>query len=416
MQLRPGFKGSPAGPIPEQWDAWHLTDLAQIRSGIAKNSKVTPSDPIRVHYLRVANVQDGFLDLSQMSTIIISRSQLNRFRVLPGDVLMNEGGDLDKLGRGSIWLGQLDPCVHQNHVFVVRCGSRISPEYLNTWSGSQAARQFFKVAGKQTTNLASISKTALGELTVVVPPLDEQRFIATALSDADALLTALERLLAKKRNIKHAAMQQLLTGRTRLPGFSNKWSEFSLGEIASPSRNRVDPKRSSPQEFCVELEHIESGTGQLKGHTSTTADSALKSTFSEGDVLFGKLRAYLRKYWFATREGICSTEIWVLQPNCPLLTPTFLFQLVQTEQFIEAASSAYGTHMPRSDWKALKNLQVRLPQPEEQTALATILSDMDSELSAIELRIAKTRALKQAMMQELLTGRTRLIPPKETHA
>jgi type I restriction enzyme S subunit len=213
-----------------------LGEVAEVRSGIAKNANTSVAQPISVHYLRVANVQDGFLDLSDVSQIEISRSNLQRFAVLPGDLLMNEGGDLDKLGRGAIWDGAFEPCVHQNHVFVVRCGPDVCPTYLNTWSSSEAARRYFLVAGKQTTNLASISKSALSQLPVAVPPQSEQRSIAAAMSDVDALLAGLDRLIAKKRDLKQAAMQQLLTGQTRLPGFSGVWKVQRLGDIASLQR------------------------------------------------------------------------------------------------------------------------------------------------------------------------------------
>ena len=216
--LRAGYKQTAVGVIPEDWEVRPLFRVADIRGGIAKNANTTISDPISVHYLRVANVQDGFLSLGEMSKIELSRGDLGRFRVLPGDVLMNEGGDLDKLGRGAIWHGDFDPCVHQNHVFVVRCKAGLLPEYLNIWTATPPARRFFLVAGKQTTNLASISKSSLGELPVAIPCLPEQRAIAAALSDVDALLAGLDRLIAKKRDLKQAAMQQLLTGQTRLPG------------------------------------------------------------------------------------------------------------------------------------------------------------------------------------------------------
>jgi type I restriction enzyme S subunit len=126
-------------------------------------------------------------------------------------------------------------------------------------------------------------------------------------------------------------------------------------------------------------------------------------------VLFGKLRAYLRKYWLANCDGVCSTEIWVLVAKRALLVPEFLFQLVKMDRFIEVASSAYGTHMPRSDWKVVKNYEVPLPPVDEQTAIATILSDMDAEIAALEAKLTKAHQLKQGMMQELLTGKTRLI-------
>jgi type I restriction enzyme, S subunit len=201
-----GYKQTEFGEIPEDWDIKPLFSIAEIRSGIAKNSNISVSEPVLVHYLRVANVQDGFLDLTEMNKIEVSRNDLKRYSVLSGDVLMNEGGDLDKLGRGCIWRGELNPCVHQNHVFIVRSRSAISPEYLNVWTSGASARRYFLVAGKQTTNLATINKTALGHLPVALPPLPEQTEIATILSDMDSEIAAL----------KQAMMQELLTGRIRL--------------------------------------------------------------------------------------------------------------------------------------------------------------------------------------------------------
>ena len=122
-----------------------------------------------------------------------------------------------------------------------------------------------------------------------------------------------------------------------------------------------------------------------------------------------RLRAYLRKYWLATRAGVCSTEIWVLTPKDQVITTAFLFQLIKSDEFIEAASNSYGTHMPRSDWSIVKNYEFKLPPLTEQIAIAKVLGDMDAELTALTQRRTKTRALKQAMMQELLTGRTRLV-------
>ena len=206
-------------------------------------------------------------------------------------------------------------------------------------------------------------------------------------------------------------MQELLTGRKRLPGFTEKWKSKLFGEIAQPRKQRIDPRRTASNEFCIELEHIEQATGFLGGYTATDEGSSLKSVFQKDDVLFGKLRAYLRKYWLADREGVCSTEIWVLVANSASLVPPYLFQIVRTERFIEAASTAYGTHMPRSDWNVVKNFELQVPPPEEQIAIADILSDMDAEIISLETKLAKARRIKQGMMHELLTGRIRLVRP-----
>jgi type I restriction enzyme S subunit len=204
----PGFEG--------EWESSTLRQVATIRSGIAKNSSATITNPIRVNYLRVANVQDGFLDLSDLSKIEISRNDISRYSVLSGDVLMNEGGDLDKLGRGAVWQGLQEPCVHQNHVFVVRSGPLLIPSYLNAWTSGKTAREYFLVAGKQTTNLASISKTSLGQLPILLPSVQEQEAIADALIDMDHEIQILKERLTKTRALKQAMMQELLTGRIRL--------------------------------------------------------------------------------------------------------------------------------------------------------------------------------------------------------
>ena len=133
-----------------------------------------------------------------------------------------------------------------------------------------------------------------------------------------------------------------------------------------------------------------------------------KSVFRAGDVLFGKLRAYLRKYWLADRDGVCSTEFWVLSANRRRITPEYLFRLVTTQEFVEMASMAYGTHMPRSDWNVVKHYGLSLPEVEEQHMIASALSDVDALISSLDRLIAKKRDIKQAVMRQLLTGRRRL--------
>ncbi len=242
-----------------------------------------------------------------------------------------------------------------------------------------------------------------------LPPLHEQEGIADALSDADFLIESLGQLIDKKRQVKQGAMQELLTGRRRLVGFSGEWEVKRFGDIAQPRKERVDPGRTDCGGFCVELEHVGQGTGTLSGHTSTSEESSQKAVFRKNDVLFGRLRAYLRKFWLADCDGVCSTEIWPLVAKPACVVPAFLFQLVRTDRFIEAASTAYGTHMPRSDWSVVRALEVLSPSLPEQTAIAAVLSDMDAEIAVLEAKLAKARLVKQGMMQELLTGRIRLV-------
>ena len=190
--------------------------------------------------------------------------------------------------------------------------------------------------------------------------------------------------------------------------FSGKWETKRLGDIASIRNQKVLPANVNADTPCVELDHIGSGNGQLLKSSTAEYSTASKYRFFAGDVLFGRLRSYLRKFWLADRDGICTTEIWPLMVDTEQVDSEFLHAIVQSDQFFSMASISYGTHMPRTDWGVMRNFTVMLPQVQEQRAIAEVLSDVDGLLNALEALITKKQAIKQAVMQQLLTGKTRL--------
>jgi type I restriction enzyme S subunit len=408
MDLKPGYQQTDAGVIPEEWEVCPVAQKGEIVTGKA----LAVNGPGRQRpYLRTKNVFDGRIDIDDVLTMPMTDEQFANFRIRQGDVLLNEGQSLELVGRCAMYQEEYpEPCAIQNQLIRFRARTAVSGTFASyLFRHCQQTGVFARIA-LQTTSIAHLGGSRFGRLLLAWPKSEnEQRAIAAALCDADALLDSLDRLIAKKRDLKQAVMQQLLTGQTRLPGFHGEWVMKTFGGVTAPRRDKIDPKRAGIHDFCIELEHIESGSGQLLGSTSTGTQSSLKSVFRSGDVLFGKLRAYLRKYWRATRSGVCSTEIWVLVPRDEVAASEFLFQIIQTNDFIDIASNSYGTHMPRSDWNVVKNHELKIPPLHEQTAIAGVLSDMDAELAALEQRRDKTRALKQGMMQELLTGRTRLV-------
>ena len=195
---------------------------------------------------------------------------------------------------------------------------------------------------------------------------------------------------------------------TNLQRFSGEWKTKRLGDIASIRNQKVLPASVNPNTPCVELDHIGSGDGQLLKRATAEYSTASKYCFFAGDVLFGRLRSYLRKFWLADRDGICTTEIWPLMVDTKQIDNAFLHAIVQSDQFFALANISYGTHMPRTDWTVMRNFTVMLPPIQEQRAIAEVLSDVDRLLTALEVLIAKKRAIKQAVMQQLLTGKTRL--------
>ena len=170
------------GEVPEHWEVTPLKHLATVQTGIAKGKDLEGIETVDVPYLRVANVQDGYLELGEVHLLSVPITSIARYLLKDGDVLMNEGGDFDKLGRGCIWSGEIESCVHQNHVFAVRPHS-VSGEWLNAYTTSKAANSYFISRSKQSTNLASISSSNLMGLSVPLPPAEEVREILVRLNE-----------------------------------------------------------------------------------------------------------------------------------------------------------------------------------------------------------------------------------------
>jgi type I restriction enzyme S subunit len=196
-----------------------LGSLAEVNSGVTLGSEPGGPGTLTRPYLRVANVQDGHLDLREIKSIRVRQADLPRFELRLGDVLMNEGGDADKLGRGTVWEGQIPGCLHQNHVFRVRCTSGIlDPWYLAVISGSASGKRYFLSASKQTTNLATINSRQIKAFPVPLrTPARQRQIVQTVKSLGDRLNLENQRL-AKLRRIKTGLLADLLSGRVRVSG------------------------------------------------------------------------------------------------------------------------------------------------------------------------------------------------------
>ncbi|MEY2170549.1 MULTISPECIES: restriction endonuclease subunit S [unclassified Rhodanobacter] len=209
------------GEVPAHWEVTRLKFIASVQTGIAKGKDTTGKDTINVPYLRVANVQDGHLALVEIATIDIEPDQLERYRLQRGDVLMNEGGDFDKLGRGALWNGEIDGCIHQNHVFAVRPHG-VSPQWLNQVTSSQYAQFYFMGRSKQSTNLASISSTNIMELPVLLPPAEEQeailRFVENETSRLHELQEAAQHAINLLKERRSALIAAAVTGKIDVRG------------------------------------------------------------------------------------------------------------------------------------------------------------------------------------------------------
>ena len=409
QRLPIGYKQTNLGLLPCEWHAVPLGELFIFKNGLNKAKRFFGTGIPIVNYMDVFE-HPGLRTKYLSGRVNLSPEEIRNFAVRLGDVFFTRTSEtVEEIGVASVMLDE--PCDTVFSGFVLRArprNGRLNHCYKQYCFAPKFVR--FQIVSKATyTTRALTNGRALSAVWIAVPPEPEQRAIADVLSDVDGLIGALDALIAKKRAIKQATMQQLLTGRTRLPGFSRAWETKRLGEIVSIRNQKVLSSNVDPDTLCVELDHIRSGNGRLLECSTAQHSTSSKYRFFAGDVLFGRLRSYLRKFWHADRDGICTTEIWPLMVDTEQIDGRYLHAIVQTDSFAAAASISYGTHMPRTDWGVMQNFEVRLPQVREQHAIAAVLSDMDAEITALEHRRDKTRAIKQGMMQQLLTGSVRLV-------
>jgi type I restriction enzyme S subunit len=184
------------------------------------------------------------------------------------------------------------------------------------------------------------------------------------------------------------------------------WKIKSFGDIATRFKEKVDPEKSSEIYPCIELQHINQEVGTINGFIYSDQQKSSKNKFYSGHVLFGKLRPYLKKYWHAEFDGVCSSEIWVLDSK-GLCSNEFLFLLIQTDRFNQIANVSTGTKMPRADWGFISDYPFAIPPLEEQASISRILKRWDTLISNLKKLISAKKSYKKGLMQQLLSGKMR---------
>ena len=192
----------------------------------------------------------------------------------------------------------------------------------------------------------------------------------------------------------------------RFPEFSKGWKTTELNQIVEISSKKLNPKEITDTYKCIELEHLSQGTGHLLGYTSSNDQASTKNIFEKNQVLFGKLRPYLKKYWKATFDGVCSTEIWVL--NGIKENNDYIFQLIQTHKFNQIANVSSGSKMPRSDWKYMAGIPFTIPKLEqEQQKIASFLMAVDTKIEQLSHKKTLLEQYKKGVMQKIFSQEIR---------
>lgn len=404
MEVKPGYKMTEVGVIPEDWRVKLLPDVCMFQGGKAHEQYISDLG-------KYVCVNSKFIS---SDGAVRKYSTANLCPAKKGDVLMVMSDLPNGRALAKAFLVEADGTYAVNQRVCALTAYRDAPEYLFYVLNRNPYFLKFDDGVSQTHLLNPVFE----KCPLALPPtIDEQRAIASALSDVDALLNGLDRLIAKKRDVKQTAMQQLLTGQTRLPGFDGEWEVKRLGDLGlflKGSGVKKDQARSGDlpcirygEIYTIHNDYVKSFNSFISREVANTATPLLR-----GDVLFavsGETKAEIGKCvaFVHDVEAYAGGDIVILRPS--YVDSLYLGYVLNTPGIAsQKASLGQGDAVVHISASALASVILPVPQLAEQTAIAAVLSDMDAELAALEARRNKTRVLKQAMMQELLTGRTRL--------
>ena len=388
--VRAGYKQTDVGVIPQDWDSPTLDTIAKRGSGHTPDKQHPEywNGNIKWISLKDSDVLDQ-LYIEETAASVTPAGVANSSAVVhpAGTVVLSRDA-----GVGKSAIMKSDMAVSQ-HFMAWQCGSKLDNIFLYYWLQAKKL-EFERIAMGNT--IKTIGLPYFRSLRIPSPPLPEQRAIATALSDVDALLAKLDALIAKKRDLKVATMLQLLTGQTRLPGFGGEWEVKRLGELLSYEQPTNYLVSSSEYSDANDVPVLTAGKTFVLGYTNE-----MEGIFAElPAIIFDDFTTATKYVTFPFKAK--SSAMKILKPRSPSVNLRLVYEIMQVIDF------KLGDH--KRYWiSEYSKVAVKIPSAAEQTAIATVLSDMDTELTALEARRDKTRALKQGMMQELLTGRIRLL-------
>ncbi|MEK6743831.1 MAG: restriction endonuclease subunit S [Nitrospirota bacterium] len=416
MELKVGYKKTEVGVIPEDWDIYRLKDCLTSTPDYGINAPAVPfSDKLPV-YIRITDItEDG--RFSPENPVSVKRDDADKYYLDKGDLVFARTGA--SVGKSYLYDPTDAKLVFAGFLIRVKPDpSKLVPSYLAAYVTTGSYWNWVRLMSMRS-GQPGINGNEYGQLSIPLPStIAEQHAIAAALSDVGALLAKIGQLITKKRDIKQAAMQQLLTGKKRLPGFSGVWEVKRLGELGSFLKGSGVTKDQtlSGNLACVRYGEIYTRHNDyIKAfHSWISRDVAATATrIKYGDILFagsgetkeeiGKCVAFVHDI-----EAYAGGDIVILRPE--KADPLFLGYYLNTAPINrQKASRGQGDAVVHIGASALAAVEGRFPPNREQTAIAAVLSDMDAEIAALEARRDKTRDLKQGMMQELLTGRIRLV-------
>lgn len=382
-----------------------VSDMGNVQGGRQRSPHLTegPMTP----YLRVANVFDGYIDTSDVLEMPFTEAEYQRYVLQPGDLLLNEGQSLELVGRCAKYEGEPQNCCFQNTLVRFQAGPECETNYayqLFRWC--QLSGVFAQIATK-TNSIAHLGSTRFAELELPFPPLPEQVKIASILSQWDDSLSILSRLLEAKRQQKRGLAEQLLTGKRRLKGFEGEWEETELFRVMKESRIPAEDELGKRLTVSLHLKGVSVREERDNSETGKTIYYRRKA----GQFIYGKQNIFRGSIGVvpATLDGYLSSQDLPAFDISGDYDVDFVFELFARPSFYESLEQiATGTGSKRVHPETLYKLKIPFPTLPEQQAIASVLSTLDAEISALALLKDKIPEQKRGLMDVLLTGRVRV--------
>lgn len=407
--VKQGYKQTDVGVIPEDWSCAKIEDIATILMCKRIFADQTTENG-EIPFYKIGT-------FGKEADAYISRSLYNEYRnrfsfPKKGDVLISAAGTL---GRTVVYDGKDAYFQDSNIVWLDIDKNVLCNEYLNHYY------RVIKWASSEGSTIARLYNGIIYATNIALPPLDEQKRIAEALSDVDSMISSLEKLIAKKKAVKQGAMQELLTGKKRLAGFAGEWKDFTIGKmgefysgLSGKSKKDFDCGNAYYITFLNVLSNVKIDTSILA--SVDVRENESQNIVRKGDLFFNTSSETPEEV------GMCAVldeelENTYLNSFCfgfrlfddahnPLFLSYYLNSSVGRKIMSILAQGATRYNLSKNNFA---ETVIKLPTKEEQTAIASILSDMDNEIEALEQKLEKTRQIKQGMMQQLLTGKIRLV-------
>lgn len=420
MEVRQDYRQTEVGIVPKDWQISRFGDLCSVlRGGSPRPIQNYITDgPDGINWIKIGDVSVGAKYIDATAEKIIPAGALRSRRVKAGDFLLS-----NSMSFGRPYILRTDGCIHDGWLVIQGYQSAFDTEYLYYYlSAAAVLAQYTRYAAGS--SVLNLNKEVVSNISVAVPPFPEQHAIAAALSDVDALLGELDRLIAKKSALKQAVMQQLLTGQTRLPGFNDEWQMTRLGDHVAFLRHGVNSRAELLPEGKVKYLHY--GDVHASQDAYLTPDSlpclpvAKASTLDrlrDGDLILADasedvagVSKSVEIRGVGDQEVVSGLHTIAARFDKNVLADGFKGFLQFCPPFATPLRRlAAGTKVYATNRAHVASVEMPLPSVPEQIAIAAVLTDMDVELAALKARRDKTRDLKQGMMQELLTGNIRLI-------